>query len=242
MPNWGLHLSFSRARGTNLICLTDQSDRNWPCNTKVITRDAKKSWPPTDSDQTGPSTCGPAVHRWHPRFKGNPRKKSEPVTFGSSQRTKKPKRWLLGFLNSIWYYIRNRQVIRPWTGWICRFSVLSRSPPGEILLDLELSHLFWRARCTREGHTLSAAMRFWTRARVKQVEPVKHSPAGVSGPGTPDTDGRRLSDWFHVPDGHCWVNRALPGGPGQSRFAVLLQGITKVMTKPKEAAKYKRSD
>lgn len=99
-------------------------------------------------------------------------------------------------------------------------------------------------RAVLVGHTLSAAVCFWTRAWVKQVEPVKHSPGGVSGPGTPGIDGGRLSDRFHVPDGHCWANKALLGGPGQSHFAVLLQGIwvTWVMTKPKEAANYKRSD
>lgn len=83
----------------------------------------------------GPSTWGPAEHWWHPHFKGNPQKKSEPVTFGSSQQTKKIKRWLLGFLNSIWYYTRNIQAIRPCAGWICCLSVLSRSSP-EGILDL----------------------------------------------------------------------------------------------------------
>lgn len=121
----------------NLICLTDLSDCNWPCETKVITREAKKNQPPTDWDQMGPSTWGPAEHWWHPHFKGNPQKKSEPVTFDSSQQTKKIKRWLLGFLNSIWYYPRNMQGIRPCTGWICHLSVLSRSPAEGIILGLE---------------------------------------------------------------------------------------------------------
>lgn len=102
----------------------------------------------------------------------------------------------------------------------------------------------YMGRAALVGHMLSAALHFWTCARMKRVEPVKHIPAGVSGPSTPGMDGGQLSDQFHVLSGHCWVNRALPGGPGQSHFAVLLQGIwvTQVMTKPTGAANYKHSD
>lgn len=53
------------------------------------------------------------------------------------------------------------------------------------------------------GHVLAGALRFGTRAQVKQVELVHHSPASVSGLGTPGTDGGWLSNRFLVSDGHC---------------------------------------
>lgn len=110
----------------------------------------------------GPSTWGPAEHWWHSHFKGNPQKKSEPVTFGSSQQTKKIKRWLLGFLNSIWYYTRNMQVVRPCTGLICCFSVSSRSLSEGILLDLEFLTCseepgVYGKGCLGRAHTFSSS-------------------------------------------------------------------------------------
>ena len=58
-------------------------------------------------------------------------------------------------------------------------------------------------RAALVGHTCSAAVQLWTCVQVKQVGPVKHSLAGVSGPGASGMDGGWLSDRFHVPDRHC---------------------------------------
>lgn len=198
-------MSVSRAGGTNLICLTDQSDGNWPCGTEVITGGAKESYAPTGSDPTARSARGPAGRPWHPRFEGSPQKSGEPATFGSSRQTKKPQRRLVGSLNSVRCAMRSAQANSPRTGWVCRSCFVPKPSWRNSGFRASSPLLKGRGdmgRAALTGRRLPAAALSRTCERVARIEPVKASPAALPGPSASGTDGAQFSDRFHVPDGH----------------------------------------